>query len=158
MGREITSAQDILADIAVSSLNEGYWASRARVGALLTHLERSKHGRSEYLGVVLTRKVEPVHLLLIPPLVEGLRRLVVLQPLQYGTIDHNLKFEDDIINEADIIAFHGSEPFVSSAPSPDKSYVRAGMWDATLLMSRKIENPGQNPKAVGRVYRDDKSR
>ena len=69
-----------------------------RVGTRLTHLERSKHGRSEYLGVVLTRKVEPVNLLLIPPLVEGLRRLVVLQPLQYGTIDHNLKLEEEIMN------------------------------------------------------------
>ena len=41
--------------------------------------------------------------------------------------------------------------------SPDASYERGGMSDSTLLIPRKIENPGQNDPPR-RVYRDDKSR
>ena len=85
---------------------------------------------------------------------EGLRRLVVLQPLKYGTIDHNLKFEDEIINEAVefFTAIQGGERelFVSSAPTPDKSYVRGGMREATLRSHVSEDDRESRPKPQSR--------
>ena len=54
------------------------------------HLQRLEHGGCEHVRVVLAGEVEAVDLLVVPPLVEGGRGLVVLQPLQDGAVDHHL--------------------------------------------------------------------
>lgn len=48
------------------------------------------HGTGEYVGVLLAPKVEAVDLPSVTPLVEGLRGLVILQPLGNGTVYHHL--------------------------------------------------------------------
>lgn len=52
------------------------------------------HGTCEDIGILLAAKVEAIHLSSISPLVEGLRSLIVLQPLRDGTIYHHLKDRD----------------------------------------------------------------
>ena len=42
-------------------------------------------------GIFFAAKVETIHLSSIPPLVEGLCSLIVLQSFRNGTIYHNLK-------------------------------------------------------------------
>ena len=49
------------------------------------------HGTGEYVGVLLAAEVEAVDLSGVAPLVEGLRGLVVLQPLGNGTVYHHLE-------------------------------------------------------------------
>ncbi len=55
------------------------------------HLKGVHHGTSKYVGVLLAAKVEAVDLPGVTPLVEGLRGLVVLQPLGNGTVYHHLE-------------------------------------------------------------------
>lgn len=55
------------------------------------HLQGVHHGAGEYVGVLLAAEVEAVDLPGVTPLVEGLRGLVVLQPLGNGTVDHHLE-------------------------------------------------------------------
>ena len=54
------------------------------------HLQRLEHGGCEHVRVVLAGEVEAVHLLVVPPLVEGGRGLVVFQTLEYGAVYHHL--------------------------------------------------------------------
>lgn len=55
-----------------------------------TYIECLKHRPGEGVGVVFTRKVEPVHLLVVPPLVERDRGLIVLEPFQDRAVDDDL--------------------------------------------------------------------
>ena len=55
------------------------------------HLQSVHHGASKNVSVLLAAKVEAVDLAGIPPLVEGQRGLVVLQPLGDGAVDHHLQ-------------------------------------------------------------------
>lgn len=55
-----------------------------------TYVECLKHRPGEGVGVVLTRKVESIHLLVVSPLVERDRGLIVLQPLQDRAVDDDL--------------------------------------------------------------------
>lgn len=48
------------------------------------------HGTCEDIGIFFAAKVETIHLSSIPPLVEGLGSLIVLQSFRNGTIYHNL--------------------------------------------------------------------
>ena len=54
-------------------------------------LQRCQHGPCEAACVLLTRKVESIHLSVVSPLVEGRGGLVVLEPLQDGAVDDHLK-------------------------------------------------------------------
>lgn len=56
----------------------------------MTYVECLKHRPGEGVGVVLTREVEPVHLLVVPPLVERDRSLIILEPLQDRAVDDDL--------------------------------------------------------------------
>lgn len=64
------------------------------------HLQSMHHGTGEDVGVLLAAKVQAVDLSGVSPLVEGLRGLVVLQPLGNGTVDHHLEMEGDQLIEA----------------------------------------------------------
>lgn len=55
------------------------------------NLQGMHHGTCKNIGVFFAPEIEPVNLSRIPPLVEGLSRLVVLQPLGNGTVDHHLQ-------------------------------------------------------------------
>lgn len=57
------------------------------------HLQGMHHGTGEYVGILLAAKVEAVDLPGIAPLVEGLRGLVVLEPLGNGTVYYHLEKE-----------------------------------------------------------------
>lgn len=57
------------------------------------HLQGMHHGTGKHVGVLLAAKVEAVDLAGVAPLVEGLRGLVVLQPLGNGTVYHHLGVE-----------------------------------------------------------------
>lgn len=48
------------------------------------------HGTCEDIGIFFAAKVETIHLSSIPPLMEGLCSLIVLQSFRNGTIYHNL--------------------------------------------------------------------
>lgn len=48
------------------------------------------HGTCEDIGILFAAKVETIHLSSIPPLVESLCSLIVLQPFRNGTVYHNL--------------------------------------------------------------------
>lgn len=49
------------------------------------------HGTGKHVGVLLAAEVQAIDLPGVPPLVEGLRGLVVLQPLGNGTVYYHLK-------------------------------------------------------------------
>ena len=55
-----------------------------------SYLQGFKHRGGEHVRVVLAGEVEAVHLLVVPPLVESGRGLVVFQPLENGAVDHHL--------------------------------------------------------------------
>lgn len=48
------------------------------------------HGTCEDIGILFAAKVETIHLSSIPPLVESLCSLIVLQSFRNGTVYHNL--------------------------------------------------------------------
>lgn len=56
----------------------------------MNYIERLEHRPSESIAVVLTGEVEPVDLLVIPPLVKRHRGLIVLESLENRTVDDNL--------------------------------------------------------------------
>lgn len=49
-----------------------------------------RHGTCEDIGILFAAKVEPVHLSGIPPLVESLCSLIILQSFRNGTVYHHL--------------------------------------------------------------------
>lgn len=49
-----------------------------------------KHGASKTVGVLFGAKIETVDLLVIPPLMESCRGLIVLQAFQDGAVDYYL--------------------------------------------------------------------
>lgn len=55
------------------------------------HLQGVHHGTGKHIRVLLAAEVKAVHLPRIAPLVEGLRGLVVFQPLGNGTVYHHLR-------------------------------------------------------------------
>lgn len=50
-----------------------------------------KHGASKTVGVLFGAKIETVDLLVIPPLMERCRGLIVLQAFQDGAVDYYLQ-------------------------------------------------------------------
>lgn len=56
----------------------------------MNYIECLEHCPSEGIGVVLTGEVEPVDLLVIPPLVKRDRGLIVLESLEDRAVDDNL--------------------------------------------------------------------
>lgn len=56
----------------------------------MNYIECLEHCPSEGIGVVLTGEVEPVDLLVIPPLVERDRGLIVLESLEDRAVNDNL--------------------------------------------------------------------
>lgn len=52
------------------------------------------HGAGKDVGILLAAKVKAVDLAGVTPLVEGERRLVVLQTLWDGTVDHHLETQE----------------------------------------------------------------
>ena len=60
-------------------------------------LQGCQHGPCEAAGVFLTCEVEPIHLSVVSPLVKGRGGLVVLEPLQDGTVDDHLQEIRDIL-------------------------------------------------------------
>ena len=66
----------------------------------MSYLQSSEHGCREDFSVVFAGEVEAVDLLVVPPLVEGRSGLVVLQPLQNGTVDDHLESKEKTKIEA----------------------------------------------------------
>lgn len=58
------------------------------------------HGTCEDIGILFAAKVETIHLSSIPPLVESLCSLIVLQPFRNGTIYHDLKDNNSLQSQA----------------------------------------------------------
>lgn len=56
----------------------------------MNYIKCLEHRPSESIGVVLTGEVEPIDLLVIPPLVKRNRGLVVLESLENRAVDDNL--------------------------------------------------------------------
>ena len=56
-------------------------------------VECREHGLCEVVCILLLREVESVHLSVVAPLVEGGRRLVVLESLHDGAVDDDLQIE-----------------------------------------------------------------
>ena len=56
-------------------------------------VECREHGLCEVVCIFLLREVESVHLSVVAPLVEGGRRLVVLESLHDGAVDDDLQIE-----------------------------------------------------------------
>lgn len=54
-----------------------------------TYFERMHHSPCKRFRILLTRKIQPVHELRVPPLMKCGCRLIVLQSLQYRAIYHN---------------------------------------------------------------------
>lgn len=54
------------------------------------YIECLEHRPGEGVGVILTGEVEPVDLLVVPPLMKRHRRLIVLQSLQDRAVDDDL--------------------------------------------------------------------
>ena len=61
--------------------------TRRRSGS---YLQGFKHRGGEHIRVGLAGEVEAVHLLIVSPLVEGGRGLVVFQTLEDGAVDDHL--------------------------------------------------------------------
>jgi len=66
------------------------WTRDLQLAPRVQHLQGSDHCVGEHIRVVLAAEVQPVHLLVIAPLVERWCCLVILQTLEYGTVDHHL--------------------------------------------------------------------
>lgn len=58
------------------------------------------HGTREDIGIFFAAKVETVHLSSVPPLVDGLCSLIVLQPFRNGTIYHDLEESNSLQSQA----------------------------------------------------------
>lgn len=59
------------------------------------HLQGVHHGTGKHISVLLAAEVKAVHLPGIAPLVEGLRSLVIFQPLGNGTVYHHLPIKEE---------------------------------------------------------------
>jgi len=66
------------------------WTRDLQLAPRVQDLQGSDHCVGEHISVVLAAEVEPVHLLVVAPLVESWCCLVVLQTLENGTVDHHL--------------------------------------------------------------------
>lgn len=55
-----------------------------------SYIECLEHRPSKGIGVVLTGEVEPIDLLVIPPLVKRDRGLIILESLENRAVDDNL--------------------------------------------------------------------
>ena len=62
-----------------------------QVTLTVENFQGGHHGVAELFRVLPVGKVKPVHVAGVAPLVECRRRLVVLEILQYGTVDHHLQ-------------------------------------------------------------------
>lgn len=63
---------------------------------MVTYLHSIQHSMCESVCIFLATKVESINLLVVPPLMECSRGLVVLQTLENNTIDHNLLSEREM--------------------------------------------------------------
>lgn len=57
---------------------------------IVNYIECLEHRPGKGVGVVLTGEIEPVDLLIVPPLMERDRRLIVLEPLEDRAVDDDL--------------------------------------------------------------------
>lgn len=56
----------------------------------VNYIKGLKHRLGEGVGVVLTGEIEPVHLLVVPPLMKRARRLIVLEPAEDRAVNNDL--------------------------------------------------------------------
>lgn len=68
-------------------------------------LQHGEHRVGELLRVVLGREVQPVDQLRVAPLVKGVGRLVVLEALQDGAVDHQLRKVGKLEEERSIFKY-----------------------------------------------------
>ncbi len=67
------------------------------VAAVVEDVQCPVHGGREDFGVVFAAEVEPVDLAFVSPLMKRVGRLVVLDALRYGAVDHNLHADNKVL-------------------------------------------------------------